>query len=461
MAKKYLSIQEAADQLGMSTDDLTRLREKGEIRGFADRGTWKFKLEDIEKLGRVRQTDSDPDVTMIGADAVIDSADSLLGDEDLVAEQPTTIASGSNDDDFAVSLGGPTSDSDVRLVLDEPPLDGSSDSSPDVGLLGDTQSDSDVRLVGESVPVVDDSSSDSDVKLVGTESDSDVRLVTQDDEGLEDSDSDVTLVSSGAGMSEESDDSIPLSFGGDLELGGDSGISLISEESGISLGSPADSGISLEGDDESGISLVDDSQSGGGANDDLNQTMPMLETPLDDVDMDDTEFEVPALDNSDASAFELVGLDDEKIADTDETNVLLIDDDDDIAASGKNSDVFDLEGDEFDDVDELSVADDVLGEDDELEDLDVFGGDDDFDDDFESGESQAEFAAPLAGRGRVAAATMDADWGTGTFVGLSISTLAMCMCGMVVFDLVRTMWSGDDPSAFSGPMIDMFGGLFK
>ena len=46
--KKYLSLEEAAQQLGMRNDELNKMREQGQIRGFADRGTWKFKVEDVE-----------------------------------------------------------------------------------------------------------------------------------------------------------------------------------------------------------------------------------------------------------------------------------------------------------------------------------------------------------------------------------------------------------------------------
>ena len=37
--KKYLSLEEAAAQLKVTRDQLVRLREGGDIRGFADRGT--------------------------------------------------------------------------------------------------------------------------------------------------------------------------------------------------------------------------------------------------------------------------------------------------------------------------------------------------------------------------------------------------------------------------------------
>ena len=35
--KKYLSLEEAAMELGIKPDALVRLREKGQVRGFADR----------------------------------------------------------------------------------------------------------------------------------------------------------------------------------------------------------------------------------------------------------------------------------------------------------------------------------------------------------------------------------------------------------------------------------------
>ena len=58
MAKKYLTLEEAAERLGLSTDHLMRLREQGDIRGFADRGSWKFNEEEIEEFARRSEIDS-------------------------------------------------------------------------------------------------------------------------------------------------------------------------------------------------------------------------------------------------------------------------------------------------------------------------------------------------------------------------------------------------------------------
>ena len=311
--KKYLSLEEAAALLKLKNDELIRFREKGEIRGFADRGTWKFKADDVEEFRRRRQPNSDPDVPIVSDD---DLGERLMSDPDLQTFRGSENALEDEDDELGrqatvIRKGREsTSDSDVRLVLDEglrgrlagssgelPVLDlGASDS--DVRLVGDSgpslrpDSDSDVKLINPMAAAPD---SDSDVKLVSpssaasgrrlSDSDSDVRLAP-----LSGSDSDVKLIDRGAGagkkkeMSSDSDVSLlpslpgsgielgglPLSmdatdpgevgsalFDGDddssITLPGDSGIRL-SGDSGIQLRQPADSGILLEGAD-SGIRL--------------------------------------------------------------------------------------------------------------------------------------------------------------------------------------------------------------
>ncbi len=323
LAKKYLSLEEAASQLGMSADQLKRFREQGDIRGFADRGSWKFREQDIEEFLRTRQTDSSPDFPIITGE----SSSSVLQEPDF--------------EDLS------SSDSDVRLFFDESMFEDDSDakelanSGSDVQLSGDSgpglesapeevlqfngwggdakisDSDSDVKLVGagteaeidlaslndsgSDVRLADDSElnfsdSDSDVRLseevvdntgemtfIGSDSDSDVKLMGGDDFLVEDSDSDGdgdsdSDVKLSAGL-DRTDSDIrlsdspsssnnrtiflpPIPDDSDLKLiprgsgvriqGIGSGIGLDAEESGISL--EMDSGISLEADD-SGISL--------------------------------------------------------------------------------------------------------------------------------------------------------------------------------------------------------------
>src|SRR4051794_14076961 len=50
MAQKFTSLDEAANQLSISKDRLTQLREAGKVRAYKDGASWKFRAEDIEKL---------------------------------------------------------------------------------------------------------------------------------------------------------------------------------------------------------------------------------------------------------------------------------------------------------------------------------------------------------------------------------------------------------------------------
>lgn len=268
MAKRYLSLDEAAQKLGIGKEELNRLREKGEIRGFADRGTFKFKEDDIDELGRRLQPSSDPDVPMIDAHddgsvlddepaaegSGLDSAPSII--RRLSGGAPSSSAdsgeaSGSIFDDFGP---GGASDSDVQLVMHDR-SDAGHDGGEDV-LLQLQESDSDVRLSNDS---------DSNVKINLSDSDSDVRLSPSAVAaggsaiklGLGDSDSDVRLDEDSASrlampdsdsdvqLAPDAVDSGPLSPKPDS----DSDVMLVSEEP------DSDSDVHLAGDEDSGINF--------------------------------------------------------------------------------------------------------------------------------------------------------------------------------------------------------------
>jgi len=102
----YVSLEEAAKILGVSTDALVEMRSKGEIFGYRDGASWKFKQEEIER--------------------VLDELGDIAGGDD-------EISLGSD-----VSLG-----SDLRLAAE--------DAEPsDVALIPDPRSDSGVKLVNRS-----------------------------------------------------------------------------------------------------------------------------------------------------------------------------------------------------------------------------------------------------------------------------------------------------------------------
>ena len=60
MATKFIDLETAARELGISVDKLSEMRENNEIRGFRDGATWKFKPEDVEQLkGTIQAGGSD------------------------------------------------------------------------------------------------------------------------------------------------------------------------------------------------------------------------------------------------------------------------------------------------------------------------------------------------------------------------------------------------------------------
>ncbi|MCX7421653.1 MAG: helix-turn-helix domain-containing protein [Planctomycetia bacterium] len=290
MAKKYLSIEEAAEMLGIPKEELNRLRSRGDIRGFSDRGTFKFKEEDVEELGRRLQPSSEPDLQMLDGED-----DSSVLDEDPASSEddaPSIIrrlsagGGGANEDesdpigsifdDFGNNDLG-SSDSDVRLVMDER-LDAKHSSDPDV-MLDMGESDSDVRLTDDS---------DSDVKINLGDSDSDVRLASDSRLGagsvlkmsFNDSDSDVRLDDSGGrGRGRPDSDSdvqlSPSTVHKGPKPDSDSDVMLVNDEdddesdvhlaedSGILVGSQSDSDVRLVTDDsDSDVRLLDESRLG-------------------------------------------------------------------------------------------------------------------------------------------------------------------------------------------------------
>lgn len=313
MAKKYLTLHEAAKQIGITPDELAREREDGAIRGFANRGSWKFRKVDIDEFIRSRETDSSPEIPLEALELELEKDDDgdmtdLLGSSD--SDVQLYSESSLFDDDEIADLKA--SDSDVRLTGDSGPLLEADDTSP--------SGQSEIDFGDDSVQALNDS--DSDVKLVRAGTDPDIDLVdvapggtasgmsTDDDMDLApslsgddrddefDSDSDVKLTA-GDGDTDDDSDIVLADFDSDVKLtksvtssdirlmddgdgaetamvalpedsdlklidsldevktaDSDSGISLVAadeEDSGISL-EIGDSGISLEADD-SGISL--------------------------------------------------------------------------------------------------------------------------------------------------------------------------------------------------------------
>lgn len=489
-----LSFGDDSDDMGLAIEDDEGSSEMMDL-GRSDSDVRLSVDLDDESLA-----DSSSEVLLTGADsdsdvALLDQTQPMvLGDAGVPPLEDVGSGPGSDSDVAALDM---KSDSDVRLMSDEAD-ESAAGSDSDVRLIK-TDSDSDVRLAG--------SDSDSDVRLlspaslnVEEDSDSDVSLAegTETDirlgvdegdseEGIslgEDEDSGLTLGTDDSGIAlEAADDSgisldVEMDSGISLDVADDSGIALdVGTDSDITLAPDTDSGISLDAGGDSGISLDMPTDSGISLDQgDMAATAPAMGVVGQDQSDDataDTMVQMPAFDgiddDDDESDFELGALEGDSSSDT---SVLLFDDEDDaeeraatlIKKSGaEDEETFDLDaGEVFDE--EFEDDEELIGEDDEIEDFEEFGDDeefmadeDDFDESFATGESQAEFVAPVPGGAPRGAYAVEQEWGGFVFAAVLLSSVMMIVCCGVMFDLVRYIWQAGEYGVVAGPAIDMIG----
>lgn len=291
MSSQFLSLEEAAKQLGISPEELVSMRSAGKVRGFRDGTSWKFPVDELTRLSEDLAAEADDYDPYQIADS---------DDEFRVAEESPTPSGGTaaanapgkmlelDSADLELSLEEPAlthDSSDLDLGLVEPsgsgtgPLAGveSGDRSADdsgLKLQADDDLDSDDEVLGLGDEVRGLSGSRAGADLSGLE------LMEDDDLGnlagtsgvlsdlnlLGKSSAGSSLISgdsgsggsgtkssgiksntgSGLSLSADDDDDLLITDNEDeLVLGGGSDLS-ISGDSGINLMSPSDSGISLE-----------------------------------------------------------------------------------------------------------------------------------------------------------------------------------------------------------------------
>lgn len=276
MSGQFVSLDEAAKKLGISTDELVEMRSRGDIFGYRDGSSWKFKPEEIERVA------SD----MLGGALDEDPAGSsiLISEQDLGITGSKTGSTIGSDLKLGDDGSGTGSDSDVELVPDpegsdvrlvagksgiiptpKKPVIASADDDDDELSLASEDGD-DILAAASSGAGGSGGKPSSGISIAGGSS-------TGSDLEIDLSDSSVftgSEIASGGGSApashiirgdsdpaissdlELNDDDLVLSSGSDLALGNDSGINLMS---------PADSGISLEDEPldlaASGISGLD------------------------------------------------------------------------------------------------------------------------------------------------------------------------------------------------------------
>ena len=472
MASKLVTLNDAAVQLGVTPDKLSELRQSGQIYGYRDGASWKFKADDIDRLreemafggGATKEDKSDENEFEFGADFSITPEDDVLVSTDPAsgAERgPTSTVIGKDkqgadkkgaaadalssgdDDDFELSFDDDVAPNTVapKSVTSEPPkaptaggsdilagaIDvGASDSEVmiDLGGASNVGRMSDLALAGGSSKV---SGGSSDV--FGGGHDENV-LVNPSPSALG---SDVLESQTVVKKAGDKKAGSSVKLGDDDIFGGStpgSDVTHRPSDSGILLIDPGDSGLSLEAPPEIGGSAVNL----GGSN---------LHLSSDDATSDfnfGEASEIKADDDFLLTPLEEVGEDDSDSG----SQVIMLDTEESDAGGG------------FGEATATLLASDIPGLSGMLEEESPLGG---------------AFGSPMGGGfstgGGVATAgaqqmqmmmVREAPFPGWLVAMLGLCTLTLGLGGAMMFDLMMNMWSWDGPFPVNSAIMDLFAG---
>jgi hypothetical protein len=260
MARKFYELEEAAQMLGLTPEQLNSLRDRREVYAVRDGGAWKFKAEEIERLLAERGAGS---VAEQGApefaefDETLDSI--LLSEVELGQSGPSTSST------VIGKSNAPSSpESDIQIA--EPGKTEGSDLQLDLGMQSDVRlaTPSEILKPGSGLSSKFDDLDALDLDLESPASSGISSGVSLGSDALKASKDDLTLDDQQLSLGEETRTSSPGSGSGEsaidlsggeddeLVLGGSgpgSDVTRAASDSGISLIDPTDSGLSLETSD--------------------------------------------------------------------------------------------------------------------------------------------------------------------------------------------------------------------
>jgi excisionase family DNA binding protein len=283
MAQKFVPLEDAADQLGISKERLNELREAGKVRAYRDGASWKFRGEDLTALAKELAAPKDPSVSDLALEALedpSDPSDSILVSDAEVGGPPNRPPSTV----IGEKKGKSASESDLELTLEEEaPRGGRGDSRSAAATSDVLASSSGSHVLGpsETPPVPSGKFEDLDEIEIDLETESskiqsDFDLPKAPTKRAAEEESDLRIVESGVherrksgpkGGGEESGIRLAEDEEDDLVLSesGGSDVTLSAGDSGINLISPSDSGLALDELDldlgGSGISSLDVAES--------------------------------------------------------------------------------------------------------------------------------------------------------------------------------------------------------
>ncbi len=499
--QKLLDLSEAASQLGIGQDQLTQLREQGKLRGYRDGASWKFRVEEIEKLAAEglqkasQHVGSDEPLNVDFGDlGVVSGDDPAASDISLDGLDDPTVPAELADSEIA---DGGLESSEIELVGD--------DDDADSVLLSETEfGDSENRPPSTIIGKVDlDQGGDMDLNLEFDEDEareSDVRLATDSDVLSSETPSEVTssdpdtskskfeqieeleidleaessrilspdnVVQAQQGAEAEAADgsSAQVTDSSDLDLPGFGeshpvgGISSVNIDGGSEKGSEAGlSGISQ-------LHVGDESELGGAGLTGLSK----LELEPDDEDVLSEGSDITL--SSQDSGINLISPSDSGLALDDGpidlggsavgSGLDIGDDDIALAASDGNAggDVFSLTA----DIDSIDSGDDsssqIIALDEVVDSEEMAAGAAVFDDDVMLSVEDDERGLD-DGMGTPVLPATEASFSLGSVLGLTGCIVLLCLAGIMMFDLVRNIWSWNKTYSLNSSLIDSILSLF-
>ena len=429
MTRKLVTLEEAAQMLGVTPEALNEMRQKQEIFGYRDGSSWKFKLEDVERLKEERAARA------TGFTSSGDSSEDSSGDDLVLLSEAEMGESGASPSSTVIGRSGQEqgpSDSDLKLAESGEHTLSLGGSSPAGGTAQ--------APVGGQVPQGRAAEADemATIELGGERPEegsgidlpSDLVLAPEPPAAPGGSDkkssSDVTLATPPSGFT-VGDSSIHESSSEELVLGGSgSDITLSPGDSGIELVKPADSGLSLEEPVELGGSSGDDSSF--------------------DLGSDSSEVLGTAADFDSDAVMELKSDDEFMLTPLEESS------DEESQDSGSQVIALDEDSASFDDVSPTMLATDSSSG---LEVVDEGAA--------ALGLGAGVVQAPAAAGQQLvtpAPPVREAAYSIPVVLSLGCCVLVLSLTGMMMFEMVRVMWSGDEPYAVNSKLMDAIVSLF-
>lgn len=454
---KLIPLEEAADLLSMKPDELVELRSRGDIHGYRDGSTWKFKETELERYAGIQGIELAGEAASGEDDAVQMAAPQggsgiNIDDEldEVVAVDELALSSGEDDvTDLPLGEGEASSTmigkEELHAELEELELE-EEGSGLDLELAEGSQRalDAGSQIEMDSTP----SSSSSELQLapsdsvVGPAGGSEIDIETKEsslkldmgsaliEEPKSPADSAASGVSDldidlgdGPGDLSLSDDELELSVGSSAELDIDGSDLDMVTDSALGLSDPADSDVTVD-PSGSGINL---SPSDSGLS--LERTPPELAVTGED-ELELGEAELVEFGEED------IELDDGEGLETDDFVLTPVEGD--LADDDSGSQVIALDTDELDtDAGELLEAE---------------------------GEEPADAGIATVSEGGIPGpivpAKSETPYSVVDVVGFGLIMLPLLLTGIMLLDLSFHIWSFDQPFAINSTLMDFILGMF-